>query len=269
MVKGKVIELTDKMSIKDRVILCAAEIGGTAILLFLGCMGCVNSLSPGGIIPHEQLSFTFGLAVMVAIQVFGHISGAHINPIVTVAAATLGDIPLIQVPIYFVGQLIGAFLGFGLLLVVTPEANVGNFYNNITGEKIGLGVCSPGLHPDISAGQGLFVEFILSLILSLFCCGVWDRRNKDKHDSVAIRFGLAVAVLAMAGGPYTGANMNPVRSFAPALLNGDWKHHWVYWIGPLSAGFIAGLLYRLVFRKSEHSSKETLPDESFALNPKT
>ncbi|XP_056635561.1 uncharacterized protein LOC130444459 [Diorhabda sublineata] len=267
MKRWQIVQLTDKMSTKDRIVLCAAEIGGTAILLFLGCLGCVNSLASGGFIPHEQISFTFGLAVMVAIQVFGHISGAHINPIVTVAAATLGDLPLIQVPIYFVGQLIGSLLGFGLLLVVTPEVNVGNVYNNITGIKIGSGVCSPGLHPNITTGQGLFVEFLLSLILVLFCCGIWDRRNKDKHDSVPIKFGLAVAVLAMAGGPYTGANMNPARSFAPALLNGDWNNHWIYWIGPLAAGFVGGLLYRLIFRKPEPPSKEIVP-EGIALNAK-
>lgn len=66
---AKIIEIKDNMSTKDRIILCASEAGGTAILLFLGCMGCVNTLSAGGVVPHEQLSFTFGLAVMVAIQV--------------------------------------------------------------------------------------------------------------------------------------------------------------------------------------------------------
>lgn len=60
------------------------------------------------------------------------------------------------------------------------------------------GVCSPGLHRDVSPGQGLLVEFLATLILALVCCGVWDHRNSDKHDSVAIRFGLAIAVLAMA-----------------------------------------------------------------------
>lgn len=63
----------------------------------------------------------------------------------------------------------------------------------------GTGICSPAINPLISPVQGLVVEFILTLILTLVCCGVWDARNKDKHDSVTIRFGLAVAVLAMAG----------------------------------------------------------------------
>lgn len=66
----------------------------------------------------------------------------------------------------------------------------------------GTGICSPGINPRINPFQGLFVEFLISLILVLVCCGVWDSRNKDKHDSVTIRFGLTVAVLAMAGVSY-------------------------------------------------------------------
>ncbi|XP_074032766.1 aquaporin AQPAe.a isoform X2 [Leptinotarsa decemlineata] len=268
MVKGKKIQVMDNMTTKDRVILCASEVGGTFILVFLGCMGCVSGIA-GGSIPHEQISFTFGLAVMVAVQVFGHISGSHINPIVTVAAAVLGNISLIQVPILIVGQFLGAILGFGLLMAVTPENLMGNVYHNVSGEMVkqGVGVCSPMVNHAITPAQGLLVEFLISLILVLTCCGVWDARNSDKHDSVPIRFGLMIAVLAMAGGPYTGANMNPARSFAPALMNGDWKDHWVYWVGPLAAGFFGALLYRLIFTKEVPSSKETIP-EAIALTQK-
>lgn len=254
------------MTTMDRIILCAGEIVATAILVFLGCMGCVTGIA-GGSIPHEQISLTFGLAVMVSVQVFGHVSGSHINPIVTVAAATLGNISLLQVPIYFTGQMLGALLGFGLLKVVTPEKFMGNVISTVANGTIlkSPGVCSPGLHRDVSPGQGLLVEFLATLILALVCCGVWDHRNSDKHDSVAIRFGLAIAVLAMAAGPYTGANMNPARSFAPALFNGDWDNHWVYWVGPLLAGFVGALIYRLVFAKEPQPKKEDLP-EGIALN---
>uniref|UniRef100_V5I9M7 Aquaporin n=1 Tax=Anoplophora glabripennis TaxID=217634 RepID=V5I9M7_ANOGL len=240
MVNGKkIIQLTDNLTTKDRAIVFLSELAATAILVFLGCMGCVTAIA-GGSIPHEQISLTFGLAVMVSVQVFGHISGSHINPLVTVAAVTLGNTSLIQLPVYFVGQLIGALLGFGILTAVTPSEMMGNVQNSTYKT---LGVCSPNINPDISVGQGFLVEFMISFILALVCCGVWDAKNSDKHDSVAIRFGLAIAVLAMAAGPYTGANMNPVRSFAPALFNGDWNNHWVYWIAPLTGSFIAALFY--------------------------
>lgn len=68
---------------------------------------------------------------------------------------------------------------------------------------------------------------VLTLILVWTCGGVWDSRNKNKHDSVPVRFGLAVAGLAIAGGFYTGASMNPARSFGPALISQHWKQHWV------------------------------------------
>ncbi|XP_066156013.1 aquaporin AQPAe.a-like isoform X2 [Euwallacea fornicatus] len=254
------------MTTMDRVVLCAGEVVATAILVFLGCMGCVQDIA-GGSIPHEQISFTFGLAVMVSVQVFGHVSGSHINPIVTVAAATLGNISLIQVPIYFVGQMFGALLGFGLLKLATPAKFMGNvvFAVNGTATK-SLGVCSPQLHTAVSPFQGLLVEFLATLILALVCCGVWDHRNSNKHDSTAIRFGLTIAVLAMAAGPYTGANMNPARSFAPALFNGDWDNHWLYWVGPLLAGFVGALAYRLLFAKDPPPSKTDELAEEIPLN---
>lgn len=256
MARGKKIQITDDMSTTDRVVLCAAEVVGTAILVFLGCMGCVTGIA-GGSIPHLQISFTFGLAVLVAIQVVGHVSGAHINPIVTIAAATLGNIPLIQVPIYFVGQFFGALVGYGLLKISTPA----NFLPiRSANDTRNVGVCSPGFGPDVSVLQGFLVEFLATLILALVCCGVWDSRNNNKHDSIPIRFGMTVAVLAMAAGPYTGANMNPVRSFAPALFNGDWNDHWVYWVAPILAGFIGALLYRLIFTVDPPPNRNEIPE---------
>ncbi|XP_049822687.1 aquaporin AQPAe.a isoform X2 [Aethina tumida] len=261
--KGKKIQIGDNMTTVDRVVLFAGEVGGTAILVFLGCMGCVAGITSGNSIPHEQISWTFGLAVMVAVQIFGHISGSHINPVVTVAAATLGNIPLIQIPIYFAGQMFGALLGFGLLKSVTP----GQLINASTNTTKVIGVCSPAVNPSITPYQGLLVEFLLTFILVLVCCGVWDSRNSNHHDSVPIRFGFAIAVLAMAGGPYTGANMNPVRSFAPALFNGDWDNHWLYWVGPLAAGFLGALLYRFIYAKDEEPQQNVAP-EGIPLNDK-
>ncbi|KAH1024485.1 hypothetical protein HUJ05_003960 [Dendroctonus ponderosae] len=151
--------------------------------------------------------------------------------------------------------------------VVTPAKFMGNIISEtINGTLVkSAGVCSPGINPGITPLQGFLVEFLATLILALVCCGVWDQRNSDKHDSVAIRFGLAIAVLALAAGPYTGANMNPARSFAPALFNGDWKDHWVYWLAPLSAGFVGAFIYRLIFAKDPPPKREN-PAEGMLLN---
>lgn len=256
---GKPILIRDNLNFKDRLILFGSEFIATAILVFLGCQGCVEKLS-GGHIPHQQICLTFGLAVMVAVLCFGHISGSHINPIVTVAAVILGNLPLMLVPIYFAGQFLGAIAGYGLLMAVTPlEFLEHKIYN---GTKVKPGVCSPWVNPDVSAFQACGVEFLISLLLVLTCCGVWDARNAARHDSVPIKFGLMIAVLAFTGGPYSGANMNPARSFAPALFNNDWENHWVYWVGPLSAAVVGATLYRFVFEKKPEpvtNIAETIP----------
>ncbi|KAI7815657.1 Entomoglyceroporin-1 [Rhyzopertha dominica] len=263
----KKIVIADKLTTGDRIKLCASEFVGTAILLFLGCMGCVASIT-GGPIPHEQISFTFGLAVMISLQCFGHISGSHINPVVTITAAVLGNMPLVQVPIYFFGQLLGALAGFGALKVVTPSQHLPTKIVSTPEGNLTFGVCSPSMNLDLSVGQTFLVEFFASLILVFVCCGVWDKRNRDKHDSAPVRFGLAVAALAMAAGPYTGANMNPVRSFAPALLNGDWHLQWVYWIAPIAAAFFGALLYRILFTTPIPASKPVETVEGVPLNDK-
>lgn len=254
-VSRKGYQVDDNMSTVERAVLCLSEIFGTAILVFLGCLGCVNGMMT---IPvsSEQVSLTFGLAIMISVQVFGHISGCHINPIVTVAAATIGNIPLIQVPIFIVGQMLGGLAGFGLIKAVTPADILKPKLN----ESVGL--CSPNFHGTLSPLQALVVEFLLSLILVWVCCSLWDSRNREKNDSTPIRLGLTIAGLAMVGGPYTGAHMNPARSFAPALINGDWNYHWIYWVGPLGAGFFGALFYKLVFSKDTTAANETYPETS-------
>ncbi|KAF5295029.1 hypothetical protein FQR65_LT10582 [Abscondita terminalis] len=245
----------DKLSTLDRVILCASEFFGTAILVFLGCMSCAVGVS-GGNVPHVQISLAFGLGVMLAVQTFGHISGSHINPIITIAAAVSKQLAFIEVPIYFVGQFAGAFAGYGLLMSVTPHQHQAAYEirqtaPNVTETVKIIGVCSPQINKDLTGFQGMFCEFLLSLLFVIIVCSVWDHRNRLKHDSVPIKLGLAISALALSGGPYTGANMNPARSFAPAVWHGDWNGHWAYWVGPILAGFVGGGLYRVVFLKPE------------------
>lgn len=127
--------------------------------------------------------------------------------------------------------------------------------------------CVTGLHTDLSAIQGLILEGISTAILMLVFCSVTDPRNERNTDSIAIKFGLAVAVLATAFGPYTGASMNPVRSFAPALWNNQWSHQWVYWFGPIGGALIASFMYRTIFGVSEKIPEDEEPTaEAVPLN---
>ncbi|XP_073843659.1 aquaporin AQPcic-like [Musca autumnalis] len=231
----------------DKICIFLAELLGTAMLVFLGCMGCVSTDVFHN--NHLQLCLNFGLVVMVVIQCFGCVSGSHLNPTVTVAAYIYEMISAPMAIVYFCGQMLGGFIGYGLLKVVLPDSVINT-------PSTGLCVTLP--HPEISPLQGCTIEFIITAILILVCCGVWDPRNSKFHDSVPIRFGLAIACLAITAGPFTGASMNPARSFGPALWHNNFANHWVYWLGPMPAAVIAAFGYKIVFRrevKEEVNSK--------------
>lgn len=176
-----------KLSTLDKISCFLAELIGTGILVFLGCMGCVNNTSFAN--NHLQMVLNFGLVVMVAIQCFGCVSGAHINPAVTVAAYIYNLVSLPMAAVYIVAQMLGGFIGYGLLKSVLP-------HSAIVPLGAAHGVCVTVPHPEIGAGAALGIEFIITAILILVCCGVWDPRNSKFHDSTPIRFGLAIACLA-------------------------------------------------------------------------
>ncbi|XP_031829607.1 aquaporin-like isoform X2 [Nomia melanderi] len=254
----KLVEVEGGM--KNTLLTGLAELVGTAILVFIGCMGCVASL---GVTPsHLQIALTFGLAVMLVIQSIGHISQAHVNPAITVGAVILGKKTLSEAVVYLLSQLIGAVLGYGMLKVVTPAGHLTS-----TGSGESDVFCVTDLHGDLSAIQGLLVEGIATGILMLVACAVWDPKNVKNTDSVPVRFGLAVAVLATAFGPYTGCSMNPARSFGPALWNNQWTHHWIYWFGPIGGSLLVSFLYKTTF--GARTEEEESGPESVALNTVT
>lgn len=183
-------KLAEKLKMKtdtlDKICVFLAELLGTAMLVFLGCMGCVSTDVFHN--NHLQMCLNFGLVVMVVIQCFGCVSGSHLNPTVTIAAYVYEMISAPMAIVYFCGQMLGGFIGYGLLKVVLPDSIINT-------PSTGLCVTLP--HPEITAGQGCIIEFIITAILILVCCGVWDPRNAKFHDSVPIRFGLAIACLAI------------------------------------------------------------------------
>ncbi|XP_012543739.1 aquaporin isoform X3 [Monomorium pharaonis] len=244
-------------TVKTTLIAGLAELIGTSILIFLGCMGCISGFDIQPIFLH--ITLTFGFAVMVVIQCIGHISQAHINPAVTVGAVILGKKTIPEALVYFVSQMIGATLGYGMLKVVTPKDNL------ITLDQTDM-ICVTKLHSNLSVIQGLLVESIATGILMLVVCSIWDTRNEKYMDSVPIKFGLTVVVLGTTVGPYTGCSLNPARSFAPALWNNKWTHHWVYWFGPIGGAMTTALMYKIIFGVSKKVEEEEPIPETVALN---
>ncbi|XP_066601399.1 aquaporin AQPcic-like [Prorops nasuta] len=242
-----------------------AELLGTGSIVFLGCMGCVGSM--GTTPSHLQISITFGLAVMIVIQNFAHLSEAHVNPAITVGSVVLGRKSIPEALFYICAQMIGAVAGYGMLKVLTPSGLL------TSGRSNEGGFCATSLHSELSPIQGMLMEASATGLLMLLACALWDHRCHRSTESASIKFGLAVACLAMAVGPYTGCSMNPARSFAPALWNLFWSHHWVYWFGPLSGAIMTAFLYRAVFSSDpevdveyKNSDATTKAPESIALN---
>lgn len=148
--------------------------------------------------------------------------------------------------------------------VVTPSNKL---IASVSTQDVDHLFCVTDLHTDISAIQGLIVEGVATAILIMVVGSVWDMRNEKNSDSVPIKFGLTVTVLAITVGPYTGCSMNPARSFAPALWNNQWKHHWIYWFGPIGGALISSFIYRTIFGVCEKvcEEEESVP-EAVALN---
>lgn len=241
-----------KLATLDKISCFLAELIGTGLLVFLGCMGCIQM--EGMPNSHLQIVINFGLTIMFIIQIFGCVSGAHLNPAVTAAAFIYKLVTLPMAGVYFVAQMLGGFIGFGLLKVVVPPEAIRA--NNAT-----VGLCTTVPHPSIGPIQAVSIEFLITMVLIMVCCAVWDPRNSKTHDSVSLRFGFTITALACAAGPWTGGSMNPARSFGPAIWNGDFQSHWIYWVGPMASAIVTAITYKAVFWREAPPEKTKMIEE--------
>ncbi|KAK0090388.1 hypothetical protein PV325_000670 [Microctonus aethiopoides] len=238
-----------------------SEIIGTAVLIFIGCMGCIGTMGPTPP-PPMQTALTFGLTVNTIIMMLGHISGAHLNPAVTIGAVIVGLKSIPTGAIYIVAQFCGATAGYGLLKLVTPSElfSDGNFNSTVP-------LCVTAIHPDVTKVQAILIEAFCTGIILCTACATWDPRCAHTTDSTAIRFGLAVAGISFAASPFTGCSMNPARTFGPALWNGAWTDQWVYWIGPVLGALLGTYTYQVFFHEPRKENQEyNLPINSLELS---
>ncbi|KAK3928145.1 Aquaporin AQPcic [Frankliniella fusca] len=221
----------------------AAECLGTLLLNFYGVISCVktNSLKNDLV----EVSLTFGLVVFAVVQVFGHVSGAHVNPAVTVGMLATGRTPVVRGLLYIIAQCVGAIIGTGLVKAVTPES-----FTEVLGNTK---LTAKG----ITTAQGFGVEFLLGFILVLVVFAVCDPNRPECKYAAPLAIGLTVALGHLATIDYTGSSMNPARSLGSAVLTSDFEHHWVYWLGPCAGGMAAGLLYTFVFAAPAPTHSQT------------
>lgn len=212
-----------------------AEFIGTFALIFIGVSAICGNAGLVGI------ALAHGLTIAVMVSAIGHISGGHFNPAVTVGALVGGKIKAGDAVAYIIAQLCGAIAGALVVKVIFSPA---------TYEAVMLG--TPMLGQGVSMVSGITMESILTFFLVLIVYGTAIDHRAPKMGGLFI--GLTIILDILAGGPVSGASMNPARTFGPALIGGYWDNHIVYWIGPLIGGALAGLLYKNIFEKQGPSS---------------
>lgn len=199
----------------------AAEFVGTFALVFAGTGAIVINDVSGGAITHVGVALTFGLIVSAMIYALGDVSGAHLNPAVTLAFTVAGRFKAARVLPYIGAQLAGAFAASLLLRAL--------FESHST-----LGATLPAG----SAMQSAILEFVLTLLLMFTILGV-SRGASEKGLFAGAAIGGVVALEALFAGPICGASMNPARSLAPALVSAQTQHLWIYIAAPVAGALAA------------------------------
>ncbi|MCB9185135.1 MAG: MIP family channel protein [Flavobacteriales bacterium] len=199
-----------------------SEVLGTFGLIFTGCGAVVVNGVTDGAVGHLGICTVFGLVVMAMVYSFGDVSGAHINPAVTIAFWLSGRFPLKEVGPYIIAQIIGSTMACALLWYLFPEDSTHLGATLVSGSVMQSFVLE------------VAITFLLMLIIIMVATG-----SKEVGTLAGIAIGAAVAVLALVGGPISGASMNPARSLGPALVSGNLEHIWVYIVAPIVGAALA------------------------------
>lgn len=214
----------------------AAEGLGAFALVFAGCGAIIAEAEHPGSLGALGIALVFGLIVMAMVYATGHLSGAHLNPAVTLAFVATRHFPRAEALAYLAAQLAGAIVAAGLLAAIWPS------------EPAALGVTAP----TVGIGSAFAYEAVLTAFLMFVIMAVaTDTRAVGAGAAIAI--GGTVGLDALFGGPITGASMNPARSIGPALVTGELHDLWLYIAAPLAGAIIGALAYQVV--RGEHPSE--------------
>lgn len=216
-----------------------AEFIATFALIFIGAgsvVMAVNGLGSGLV----GVALAHGIVLAVVVSVTAHISGGLVNPAVAIGLWVTGKLATGRMVVLVIAELAGATFGALLLRLVVPEA---------LWRTAALG--TPLLLPGLGVGKGILLEAILTffLVFAVYGTAVDDRGPFGKTAGLTI--GLVLTFDILAGGPLTGASMNPARTFGPGLVSGTWTDWWVYWVGPIAGAVIAAVVYWMVFLKDK------------------
>jgi len=209
----------------------ASEFFGTFALVFAGAGAIVINDVSGGVISHVGVALTFGLVVLAMIYALGDVSGAHLNPAVTLGFFAARRFPARLVPSYIFSQILGAITASFVLRLLFPQ-------------HVTLG----STHPSGSNLQSFVLELILTTILMFVILSV-SVGAKEKGMIAGIAVGSVIALAALFAGPVSGASMNPARSLAPALVSARFDGLWIYLTAPVCGALLAVIACRCVHQR--------------------
>lgn len=229
-----------------------AEFIGTIMLMILGLGTCANNtLNKSKGQNSGWLSITIGwaLAVAIPVMIFAPVSGAHLNPAITIGFAAAGKFPWYKVPGYLICQLLGAMIGTIIIWIIyLPHFNITE--NKET--KLGVFCTGPAIRNYIS---NFFSEFIGTLILVFSILGCSTIKTQNGIGSLYIGFIFLVIGISLGG--TTGYALNPARDLGPRIMysilpiknkgGSDWKYSWVPIVGPILGGLLGALLFKIIF----------------------
>ncbi|XP_048320399.2 probable aquaporin TIP-type RB7-5A [Ziziphus jujuba] len=228
-----------------------AEFIATLLFVFAGVGSAIAfdkvtsdaALDPSGLV---AIAVAHAFALFVGVSVAANTSGGHLNPAVTFGLAIGGHITILTGILYWIAQLLGSIVASLLLKLVTEAENVPTH-----SLAAGLGVI-----------QGVVFEIIITfgLVYTVYATAA-DPKKGSLGIIAPIAIGLVVGANILAAGPFSGGSMNPARSFGPAVVSGDFSQNWIYWVGPLIGGGLAGLVYGDIFIESYTSVP---PSEEYA-----
>jgi aquaporin NIP len=207
-----------------------AEILGTFALVFCGTGAIIINQETAGMVTHPGIACTFGLIVMVMIYALGPVSGAHLNPAVTLGFAVSGKFSWREVIPYLLSQVVGALLASMTLHFLFPS-------NALLGSTLPMGSDMQSFVLE------LFLTFFLMFVIVQVATG-----SKEQGMFAGLAIGSTVLLEAMFAGPICGASMNPARSFAPAIISGHWEHLWIYIVAPVGGSVLSVGIWRFLSR---------------------
>lgn len=212
-----------------------AEAIGTFAIVFCGTGAIIINQETNGTVSHAGIAITFGLIVMSMIYGLGNISGAHLNPAVSIAFTLAGRFSLKELLPYILSQITGALLASLILRYLFPD-------NEFLGATRPIG----------SESQSFILEFILTFFLMLVIINV-ATGSKEQGMFAGLAIGAVVLLEAMFAGPICGASMNPARSLAPAIISGHLEHLWIYLTATIGGAALAIPTWKFLVKTNNQS----------------